>query len=557
MKKIIVILFACFSGMQMSAQITGTKDFIRLPYAYKFCSENADISIPIPSGWGFQVPFLNEKDASLLLKSDKVRYSVDTDSVGKAYSILFASVDEKSPCLELRMHAFGSAQSNGSEISSDFGNFYPTDRDAESVESYQNITDYNILTFRILTKDEKVKQTCRDIIASCKKCYDYDNSTDYPEEYSINYYAKDSTYYPELGLTFITPIDMSAVIRATKIEINKATTLLTAFVSLDEISELSRAATFKTSGFNMKYMFQKKTDAEDVYEPDLDEYKNSCIRKSDYSINGIPTKIYVYGSSTMPSIDVVIPVKTYSAVFTFSNVTAGNVEKVSDFISQISFDDVQKEGIALTGDYPVSFSDLVNIQNFGFRQKLPEVSLNKKSSKNLEVLECTFPEINAKISVPYMENHETYPSGSNEISGKNGKYQVTLEKETDSNDPEMNIYAGVIGTSSDIENYCILMLPANEEKLTPEQYLNKQYALFECGNDDNVNRLGYCDINGKRWYVMTVKTVEYSEFEVNYFVTEHNGNLIEIKIIKSEANSPEAKTLTKDVESLLYKASFK
>lgn len=565
LKRIIIPIVLCVLCISVSAQLTGSKNFLQLPYKYDFCLENYEISMPVPENWGFQVPFLNEKEAVLTLRSKEVRYSLSLDSINKSSSVLFALPDDKTPCLELRMTAFGNEQSDESTISSKYGNFHKVDQsEEEKVESYQNISDYKVLTFRILTKDEKVKEICREIIASCKTDYGYYSpySSDYVEPHSIQYYAKDSTYYPEMGLTFVIPFDASATIYAPEININDATTLLTAYTSLSDMAKVSEAGHFWTSGFDMKYQFIKRNSDLELNWDELsglsESYSPSCVRNFDYSVAEIPSKVYVYGSESVPTIVTITPVKDYSVVFTFSNVTAGNMAKVEDFISRIHISDVQKEGISTAPFEARKLGELVNIQNMGLGEKLKDISLDKNVSlKNTKIIECTIPEASAKLAIPYLSYVQVYPDNGESIEEKKGKYEVSLKKDPNSETGGLEFYAGLVSTS-DRGDYCLLWLPINEDNLTAEQYLSKEAAIYECQNDYNVERLGTCNIKGHRWYVMSINNSSMSSYKMDYFITEHKGMLIEIRVIKTDSLSDSSEIdMTKIVESLLYKASFK
>ncbi|MCL1942505.1 MAG: hypothetical protein FWF54_03025 [Candidatus Azobacteroides sp.] len=563
-QKIILLIASCLFYIQLPAQITGSKDFIYLPYGYRFCPENYSLSIPIPAGWGFQVPFLNQKDASLSICSDYVRYSVEPDSITNAISVMFALPDTKTPCLELRMTAFGSEQADRPGIKSEFGDFYTIDQpDEEKAESYQNFSDYKILTFRILAKDEKTKQICRDIIAACTPDYGRSSySGDDLESHSIHYYAKDSTYYPVLGLTFVIPFDASAVIRAPRIKINDATTLLTASGSLDDFSGTTEAGVFKAPGFDMKYRFVKGGAAGAGINPNNlmndyseDSYAGFCTEEYDYAVNGIPSKIYTYGSKSMPTILVVIPVKTYSAVFLFSDVSAPDLQSVDDFLAQIHIDDAQKEGLFLVKNNQ-SLGQIIPIEEFGFKYRLPEISISKNTSvKGITMLKCIFPELKATLYIPYLPQVKVYPESEDGITQKKGMYTVSLKKEPLTEDNDRTFYSGLV-SSSESKDYCLLWLPVNENHLTAEQYLYMRYASFECLTDHKISRLGTCNINGQKWYIMSAE-ISSSPIVTNYFITECMGEIIEMRVLKIDSDDLSKSGLSDMIESLLYKANFK
>ncbi len=553
----------CFLCIQAQSQITGSKAFIHLPYDYNFYLENYSLSFPVPANWGFQVPYLNTKDASLTISSN-VRYSVSLDSISKSSSILFALPDNQKACLELRMTAYGADQIDNSTITSDFGNFHKIDQlEEEKVESYQNITENKVLTFRILSKDEKEKQACRDLIAACKTEYGYsDEYSQYSRNnHSIQYYAKDSTYYPSLGFTFVIPFDASAEIWAPKIKINEATTLLAAYGTLDEFSEEGTVGTFWTKDFSMKYSFTKNDNpefVENLISSFSETYKEECHRSFSYPIDGIPSTIHVFGSPSMPTIVAIIPSKNYSAVFTFADVTTERMDDISTIISQIHFDDAQKEGLALVGNYEQSLGEFVNIKPISYASlNLKEVNLEKNASiKNVKTVECTIVDMSATIAVPYLDNVQVYPSGDEDsgVKEKKGKYEVTLKKDPESDiASQMDFYAGLV-TSSSNGDYCILWMPANEDKLTAEQYFSKAYTPFECHVENSVKRAGTCTIKGQKWYVLSAE-VEY--YVIDYFITEHKGELLEIRIVRQNSDSSSGNDLTKTMETLLYKATFK
>ena len=557
------------------AQITGTKKFIYLPYEYNFCVEQSGISILIPENWGFQIPvtYLSDNSASLSIYSNIVNYSMRSDVIRNPSSILFIMPEAKTPCLELQVSAFGSEQMDESTLVSDFGRFYKVDQiKPTKEEAYQHISDSQVITFRILTENENEKQICRKIISSAQPCYEIESNEedvvevrdDYMERHSIRYYAKDSTYYPSLGFTFITPFDMSAEIKAPNININASETLLTAYVTLDEISEESTAGYFWENSFNMKYKFIKKSEELDVQSIaneylDLDLYLEKCRRTFIYPVNQIPSTFYVLGQATSPTIFAVIPTKEYYAIFAFDNVMGVNMDHISTIISQIHIDDPQKEGLALMEDYSLSLNELVNIQPFSKDLNLKAIDLNKKSStKGISLIECHIPDAKAVISLPSSgEEIYLYPTGETPEFDKNKKIVVTLNK-TSSSESEDIADSGVMTLLGSYDERCILWIPENSDGLSVEQYLQKTYMEDECKAEDRVSSIerGICTIKGQKWYVVKM-SYDDDEYVFNSYLTEANGILLEIIAVSKNDISTDAIDYIKVIESLLYKSTFK
>ncbi|MCD7973234.1 MAG: hypothetical protein LUG18_11320 [Candidatus Azobacteroides sp.] len=563
-KTFVFFVFAMLTTF-LHAKLPQEKQYIYLPYEYSFCVENANISIHIPEGWGFYIPSLNENSESrLLIQSGMVVYNSYSDSVSKINSVFFITPDAKEPCLELRTAAFGSAQIDEHTISSDLGNFYRVDQiEEEKVESYQMIVDSQVITFRILQQEEADKKRCLDIISSATSAYNaylnaYDKR-DGMERHSIRYYAKDSTNYPDLGFTFITPFDMSAEIKAPQIKIHDPSTLLSAYVTLDEISEEEYAAYFWENDFNMKYTFKKNGTDKATLQHTINSftgiyyYKDECQHTFTYPVSGIPATVHVLGNRALPTITVSIPTKEYHAIFLFENVSEKEIDAISTILSQIHIDDAQKQEVSRL--YPSStFSELVNIQPLNSMMTHTEIKLNKSASlKNVSFIECHIPDAKAVIQIPALETVYAYPSYDiPQINDKKNKYKVTLRKDALSSSDKEDFNGAVMTYDNSGYNQIVLWLPENKEKISAEEFFLKQYIPYECQVEDGrVKRAGIAKIKNQKWYVLTIDELDYTYHQ---YITEINDILIELRVITT---SEEERDIEKITETLLYKAEIK
>lgn len=562
----ILIILACVFTMA-NAQLTDTKKFIYIPYAYNFCLDNSGMVISVPENWGFQVPLSKDNDSDLYsIQGSLVRCSMQNNAVGKYLSVFFISPDAKTPCLELRIAAFGSDYVDDNTIISDFGKFNLTDQiDEKDVESYQHISDSEVLTFRILTKNKDEKQLCKEIIASAKSSDDlYVQLSEY-RDYNglkrnpIEYYANDSTYYPEMGFMFINKDSMNAEIRANEIVINEIATFLTAFVTLDELVDETYAGYFWRDNFNMQYTFIKREEDEDEMKSkiesyiDLSSYSKSCVQQFIYPVNELPATVYVLGHSHLPTIAVSIPTKDYIAVFIFKDNSEKELKDVEAMLSNIFVTDEHKQGIRKITDFSRKLSELVTIIPMQKRQSnYKNITLNKKASvKNIDLIACKIPSINAEILLPALSSSVLeYPSNeASQFNEKERRYNVTLKHNIEDNN-----YSGVYTFSDSHEEQIVLLTPINKDKISAEEYFHKQYFEYECKQEfDYIKQIGKSIIKGQTWYVMTMNDGSYV---ADFYITEHKGTIIEIMAARMSEGSKNNDIANK-VETLLHKASFK
>ncbi len=530
MKRIYFALLLALCGTSVSgyAQLSGTNNFIRLPYKYNFNLYDYSIRIPISENWGVQVPFLKEYNASLTL-SEEVRYSfyVYDDTLKKPVIFYFALPEKNAPCLELRITGYNMLESE-TALQSKAGAWERIDNPDEiMLETYQQIAGGKILTFRILAKEETEKEACRALIRSCKGPYD---SNDYYQNYHpITYYAKDSTYYPSFGFGFVIDFDAEAMIYAQKCDIKNPSTMLEAALSFDdEDYDESEASTFQADGFDLAYQFVKSRE----YVKSL--FAGEDVKTFDYAVAGIPATVYVKGVSFVPTIIVEIPLSNYIALLKFRGVTKENLHKVEKFLSQIYIDAAQKTGVPAAQVPAASFESLTGIEGIE-EMYANEVKFNTKLPKGVKTISCLFPAAKVTLEMPVLEYQRT---SMGDVK-KNDK-KVTIENEEE----DSNYY---IACSTD-ENVCIIakLYKGDEVELLQSEI----FDILSNSTSTLVN--GYAVINKQKWTVVTVKNDDShaTHYSLVYQTALSNGTLLAIFVYSCSLD------LSQTIEALLYKASF-
>jgi hypothetical protein len=531
-----------------------SKQYIYLSTDYKFCFDMPDMMISVPSHWGFKVSHLKGEEARLTLTEHNVSYSMPYNGT---ITVNFVQPESQIPCLEVSITSYDEEQQNDG-ISSDFGTFqriYAPDQKQEEVYQYGSYS--RMVSFRILAESETDKQLCRDIISSAKACYsDYNNGL---ESNQIHYYAKDSTVYPSLGFTFITPMDINATLLANECIINQATTLLTAIGTLQELSG-TQAGYFYNDNFDMEYRFYDKSDyiIHNVIEEKTDDYAD-CMQSFTYPVSGIPSEFYVINGTITQSVLCMIPANDYWALFTFNNVNADNVDHLVQIIAQISIDTAFCSYVGLPAVQKDILKDKLGIRTFDEAQlfsPIQTLTFNASAKKYFTIV-CDMPTINAKLFIPAFEGEaNVYPHNDTHampLNKKHKKLSVTLTpipNDSDDYDNYSGSYAIVAQDPSE-ENYCICWI-AETEATTAMGYasnLLSQFAVNDC-NASDVTLRASVQINGKTWYV--IKSVYYGD-TLGFYITEHKGKIIEVR---SKVANEEYFDFNNVVESFLYKAVF-
>ncbi len=533
MKKIFLPVLLFFSLLSASsiAQISGSKDYTRLPYKADF-SIAEYIRTSLPENWGFQVPFLKDYNAHLSVGAD-IEYSFDasdSESLKRPVNFFFALPEKTNPCLELRITGFANEE-NSHSLKSGFGNWNRVDSIySEKLETYQHVYNDKIFTFYILTKDEKEKELCRELIRSCKKYYDYEGYQGSEYHHSIEYNAKDSTYYPSLGLGFVIGVDAQADIYAKSFEINETATLLSANLNLDDSDE-SEKSSFSGSGFEMYYYFSKGSDEMKNSSYTTDEYRSSF----DYAVAGIASKVYISGADFAPTIKVEIPVNRYTAYFTFPSIAQENISKVSQFLSQIYLADSIKANLVKAVLPVQSFEELVGIKKLGEK----EVTLNKEKERRTKTVNCTFTELGITAEVPFLESHNI---GNRKISSdiKSVAIENTNDDGDDGND---NFY---ITYREDYKTYCHVGILSDNDL----QKMISELASAVGNNTMTFLRDGYTVINGHKWISLSLIDHDENNYSIYYTKVNDSKSLIFIAV------APDLK-YANNLEAFLPKVSFK
>ena len=563
----VLFLILFIASTTVNAQLKETKNYIYFPYSYNFCAENPEISVSIPENWGFRIPPLENNYLGLRISYKMARFTMSEEMIDKPQSIFFITPEGEKPCLELRIAAFGSEQTEES-IQSSFGKFYRTNQiEDEKTEAYQCISDLYVVTFRILTTDEQEKQICKDIIESATSCYEalmetYSSMNDGLRSNPFNYFANDSTYYPEMGFLFVNPHDMEADIKAANYVINESQTRLDAFVTLDELVDEDYAGIFYERDFNMKYTFIKRMEDEGELRRKvesyikLDSYRETCQQHIIYPVNGLAATMHILGNTYYPTIAVVIPAKDYEAVFVFESVPAKKLADVETILSLMRVEDYQKEGMRTLSTYSQPLREMISGQHI--EREYATIQLDKKAStKDVNVIVCSIPEAKAEIVIPALSSVVTYPAYENPtLDNKKKRYNVTLQTKNPTSDNEEETSSFCAMTFSDsYKDQVVVWIFDNEENFTVEEYFLQQQIDLECkpeSDSEQIKRLGKVKVKGKTWYVMTTYN---DDFVMDSYMTENNGIIIVVRIL-SISRSEDADIVNK-TETLLQKASFK
>lgn len=550
------------------AQTINSENYLRLEKDYYFCSKTHEMCIPMPAGWGVRLPYINEYEANININSNIISYSIETDNI-RSYSIFFSAPGEDEACLELKVSSYYMDEDENENIESEFGTFNILEKhESQAFETYQYNSIYTPILFRILTTKEELKKECRKIIAGAKNdyavrydSYFYDSPYNYIETQYIEYYKNDSTYYPELGFTYVIPFDASAEIKAPKIEINEATTLLTAFVSVKELIENEYyAAKFEAPDFDMKYYFIDRN--EDKLESFLSEYgyyyTDECQHNFTSSISSIESSVYVFGKR-ISQIITVTPTKDYYLVLIFSTVNDRGLKHVTDFLSRIKIDEnFMLEENNKTTNAGNFYDEMKSWQTVEFSE-IKEIKYTaEKLPKNTKTFNVLFPESNVTFTLPVFQegaiyNNDNLESGTFDEIIKNKK-SVDLKKPVNLKKSEAfeGYFNAVVGYDDDY-NYFTLGLIETKENETIEERFHNYSDYWECQSSYTITEAGIYNIKAKKWYAISTDS-----FSV--FITEHKGNLFELIIYTSQYSYEEDKAssnLFETIKTLLSKASFK
>lgn len=579
MKKTFLSIILLLTTFVVKAGDPVNGGFLSLKNAYDFDLPNLDLSLALPGGAGFRVPFWDENNAFLNINEDNVSYCfnpevLEYDDCTFTYSLPGSTVKDVSLTLikldeegkeSLSLSRIKESDLYISELPSikgelgSFDGFFEKYDEEINTRTYLLFKDDLLILFSVFASEPKKIVECEKIIRSLKNSDLEEKRKDYFEKVENGYFSGNdkesapSSYsfindtlhtetvfkLPAFGIEMSFPKGWNYGIAINPEKLRKEQGHIDINWNKEDIDQ-SSLSSFHAGDKDMivfTYIYPKTNESRGSIENLLKQQKT--IKKFPVVVDGLVTEASAVGPDYMPTVYFHLELNSCIVLFSYMSITSDKLSTVESLISEIRIAESEKKGLPAASEKIKPITKLLDIKKFKV-DGLPEIKLTLSDNNSIPKVPAEFSDAGISFMIPKGDMIYAFPEENN----VKDKEKVIVKGKPDLTTGNLSVTSSFDNTG----NMISVTLSYLSDGTEFEKYFDMMVKNWETYEMIDIKQAGFVTVNGHKWCIMNYTQTGYSAYMI---MTFHKDCMI---TVSHSGNDDRYRTLTND---MIFSFKFK